>query len=328
MDDVRIGNTLRVVRIRKQLRQADVARRAGVSRETVSRLERGGFGRVPYDTFRAVATALGIRSDIRLRWRGGDLERVMNAAHADLHESIVRHLSTIPGWQWRPEVSFSIYGERGVIDILAWHAATRSLLIIELKTELVDPQELAATMGRRVRLGGRIAEQFGWSVDTVSAWVVFTETRTNHRRVLRHAGLLRAAFPADGHHMRTWLRRPTGRISALSYWTDVAQGTTRRTTGQPKRVRVRSVAVPAPDPSVASTPPHSHGPPRPQRDPRTRRLAAPLATYVLLAGPIRAIAVTAATSVQHRCERGHRSERGQDQAWARIARGTAQRTRS
>ncbi len=127
MDDVRIGNTLRVVRIRKRLRQADVARRAGVSRETVSRLERGGFGRVPHDTLRAMATTLGIRVDIRLRWQGGDLDRVMNAADADLHESLARHLARLPGWQWRPEVSFSIYGERGVIDILAWHAATRSL---------------------------------------------------------------------------------------------------------------------------------------------------------------------------------------------------------
>ena len=70
MDDVRIGNTLRVIRIRKHLRQADVARRAGVQRETVGRLERGGLGRVPHDTFRAVATALGIRVDVRLRWQG------------------------------------------------------------------------------------------------------------------------------------------------------------------------------------------------------------------------------------------------------------------
>jgi hypothetical protein len=56
-----------------------------------------------------------------------------------------------------PDASFSIYGERGVVDIVAWHAASRSLLIIELKTLLVDPQELVATMDRRVRLGGQIA---------------------------------------------------------------------------------------------------------------------------------------------------------------------------
>lgn len=237
MDDVRIGNTLRVIRIRKHLRQADVARRARVQREVVSRLERGGLGRVKYDAFLAVASALGIRADIRLRWQGGDLARVLNAAHAELHEAIVHHLGSLPGWVWQPEVSFSIYGERGVIDVLAWHAQTRSLLVIELKTELIDPQDLAATMDRRVRLGTRIAAQYDWNPASVSAWVVFAETRTNHRRVLRHAGLLRTAFPADGHMMRTWLRRPSGRISALSFWTDVAPGATRRATGQPKRVR-------------------------------------------------------------------------------------------
>jgi transcriptional regulator with XRE-family HTH domain len=237
MDDVRIGNTLRVIRIRKRLRQIDVARRAAVQREVVSRLERGGLGRVRYDTFLAVASALGIRADIRLRWQGGDLERVVNAAHAELHETLVRHLGTLPGWTWRPEVSFAIYGERGVIDILAWHPETRSLLVIELKTELVDPQEIVATMSRRVRLGASIAAELGWRPATVSAWVVVADTRTNHRRVLRHSGLLRTAFPADGHMMRTWLRQPEGRISALSYWTHVGPGAVRRAPGQPKRVR-------------------------------------------------------------------------------------------
>ena len=250
MDDVRIGNTLRVIRIRKSLRQADVARRAGVSRETVSRLERGGFGRVPFDTLRAVATALGIRVDMRLRWQGGDLERVLNEAHALLHEALAGHLSRLPGWTRRPEVSFSIYGERGVIDILAWHAPTRSLLIIELKTELVDPQELVATMDRRTRLARRIAREQGWEPATVSRWVVFTDTRTNHRRVRRHTGLLRAAFPADGHAMRSWLLHPSGAISAISFWTDVGSGAARRAPGQLKRVRVQRATRGASAPSV------------------------------------------------------------------------------
>lgn len=41
MDDIRIGNTLRVIRIRKHLRQEDVGRRARVSRQLVGRLEGG-----------------------------------------------------------------------------------------------------------------------------------------------------------------------------------------------------------------------------------------------------------------------------------------------
>ena len=162
----------------------------------------------------------------------------MNAAHAALHESLARHLGRSAGWTWLPEVSFSIYGERGVIDILAWHAATRCLLIIELKTSIVDPQELVAVMDRRVRLGARIAADHGWRPATVSAWVVVADTRTNHRRVLRHAGLLRTAFPADGHQVRAWLRRPSGSINALSFWTDDRHDDLGRPPGNPRRVRV------------------------------------------------------------------------------------------
>jgi transcriptional regulator with XRE-family HTH domain len=239
MDDVHIGTVLRVIRTRKGLRQSDIAGRAGVRREVVSRLERGGLGRIPLDTCRAIATALEVNLDVRARWRGGDLDRILNEAHADLHESLARHLETLAGWTWRPEVSFSIYGERGVIDILAWHAESRSLLIIELKTAVVDPQGLVESMGRRIRLGPRIAAQFGWQPGTVSAWVVVLDTRTNHRRVQRSSALLRSAFPADGHQMRSWMARPAGSIRCLSFWTDVRPDARRRASGQRVRVRVR-----------------------------------------------------------------------------------------
>ena len=233
-----MGQAVRAVRARKGLRQVDLAERAGVRREVVGRLERGGAGRLPLEAVRGVAAALGIRVDIRLGWPGGDLDWVMNAAHAALHESLARQLGRSAGWTWMPEVSFSIYGERGVIDILAWHAATRSLLIIELKTSIVDPQGLVAVMDRRVRLGVRIAAAQGWQPATVSAWVVVADTRTNHRRVLRHAGLLRTALPADGHQIRAWLRRPSGTIKALSFWTDVPADGLGRPPGHPRRVRV------------------------------------------------------------------------------------------
>jgi transcriptional regulator with XRE-family HTH domain len=237
MDDVRLGNSLRVIRIRKHLRQADVARRAGVRRETVSRLERGAAGRYQLGALRAVATALGADVDIRLRWQGASLDRVTGAAHADLHESVAASLARRPMWICRPEVSFSIWGERGVIDILAWHPESRSLLIIELKTELVDPQELVATMGRRVRLGKEIARGLGWHPASVSAWVIVAESSTNRRRAKHHARLLRAGFPADGHAMRRWLRTPVGAISALSFWSEVRPGTVGRSISQVKRVR-------------------------------------------------------------------------------------------
>jgi transcriptional regulator with XRE-family HTH domain len=237
VDDVAIGNTLRVIRVRRQLRQADVARRAGVRRETVSRLERGGLGRLRVDEYRAIAAALAVRTDIRLRWQGAELDRVVNAAHADLHASVAHYIRELGAWLWHPEVSFSIYGERGVMDILAWHPATRSLLIIELKTEIADPQALAATMDRRMRLGREIARRFGWVPVTVSCWVVVAEGSTNRRHRSRHRTILDRAFPTDGRRMRSWLRRPTGSLSALSFWSDVGVGSVRRSVGQTRRVR-------------------------------------------------------------------------------------------
>ena len=50
-------------------------------------------------------------------------------------------------------MSFSIFGERGVIDVAAWNAEHRALLVIELKTDIVDVNELVGTFDRKVRLG-------------------------------------------------------------------------------------------------------------------------------------------------------------------------------
>ncbi|HET7676281.1 MAG TPA: hypothetical protein VFK38_00350, partial [Candidatus Limnocylindrales bacterium] len=139
-------------------------------------------------------------------------------AHSALHESVARDLGRRGGWVLAPEVSFSMYGERGAIDILAWHPARRALLVIELKTVLVDVQEVVATLDRKRRLAPRIAAERGWEAETVSPWLVLVDRSTNRHRVAAHRATLRAALPADGRVMRGWLRRPTGPIAALSLW--------------------------------------------------------------------------------------------------------------
>jgi hypothetical protein len=139
-------------------------------------------------------------------------------------------------------VSFSIYGERGIIDIVAWHASSRSLLIIELKTTLVDPRELVGTMDKRVRLGKQIGVGREWHARTVSSWVVVADTRTNHCRLREHNGLLRGAFPADGHAINAWLRNPAGSSAALSFWPNVGGSAITGTACQRRRVRKPRVA--------------------------------------------------------------------------------------
>src|SRR5687767_365931 len=123
MDDQRIGQAIRSVRRRGRLRQSDLARLSRVSQSTVSRIERGHFGSVSIDTVRAVGSALDVRLELLARWRAGDLDRLLSSAHSALHESVARSFRARPAWVLRPEISFSIYGERGMIDLVAWHRA-------------------------------------------------------------------------------------------------------------------------------------------------------------------------------------------------------------
>jgi transcriptional regulator with XRE-family HTH domain len=240
MDDMRIGLALRAIRTRKRLRQADIALLAGVSRKAVGAVERGALGQVRVGALRSIASALDVVVDVRVRWNGADLDRLLAAGHAALHEVVGGFGQELPGWESASEVSFAVYGERGVIDILCWHAATRSLLIIELKTALGDPQELVGTMDRRVRLARRIAAERGWEPATVSSWVVFGESPTNRRHVAAHEVLLRGRFPARGAAMRAWLARPAGSIHGLSFFSDAPRANRIGRTVTVRRVRPRA----------------------------------------------------------------------------------------
>ncbi len=234
---MRVAAAFRAVRIRRGLRQSDVAERAGVHRSTVSRVERGHFGSLSLDAVRRIAAALDVRVELLPRWRGSDLDRLLNSAHSALHESVARFFAGLIGWDILPEVSFSIYGERGVIDILAWHAASRSLLVIELKTAIVDVQDLVGMFGRKMRLAARVARERGWEPLTVSGWVMVAGSRTNRRRVAEHATMLRSAFGTDRKTLRGWLLRPAGSVSGLTFWTHAHPGHASRASGTVRRVR-------------------------------------------------------------------------------------------
>lgn len=238
MDDLRVGSVIRAARLRKGWRQQDLAAAAHVARVTISRTERGHVGSLSLDTIRAICAGLDIRLDLAPRWRGGDLDRMLSRRHSALHESVTRALaSAFPTWEISPEVSFSIYGERGVIDLLLWHPGRRALLIIELKTDIVDVGEMLGTLDRKRRLAWKIGAEKGWEPLTVSAWILVAGSRTNQRRVSEFRAMLRSAYPADGRQMRAWLRDPAGSIAALSLWPVSATGG--REIAPRRRVRAR-----------------------------------------------------------------------------------------
>ena len=190
-----------------------------------------------------MAGALDARIDSIVRWRGADLGRLLDARHAGMHESMAGLLGSLDGWQFEPEVSFSIYGERGLIDILAWHPGRRMLLVIELKTEIVEVSGLLGSMDQRRRLAAGIVRRFGWDPVAVSTWVVIAESRTNRRALAAHASVLRAKFPADGRRIRRWLRDPVDRIDALGFLSDRHAVRLGRPVAPTRRVRAGSGRV-------------------------------------------------------------------------------------
>lgn len=226
---------VRAVRVRQRKRQADVARSARVSRTTVGRIEHGLVDTVSLRTLRRVCATLEMRVEVQARTRGADLDRMLSARHSQLAESVIRTpRRDNPDWHFLPEVSFAIWGERGVVDILAWHPGRRALLVIELKTEIVDVGELIGTLDRKRRLGREIAAGYGWDPATVSAWVIVAAGRTNERRIAEFRSTLRAAYPDDGRRTHGWLSRPIGSVAALSIWPAAASGAPR---SAPRRVR-------------------------------------------------------------------------------------------
>jgi transcriptional regulator with XRE-family HTH domain len=220
MEDARVGHALRLVRQRRGWTQRALAGRVGASQGLISMIERGHMDTVSLRILRRVAGALDIRIDLTARWRAGDLDRLLNARHSELHELVARWFADqLPDWVLAPEVSFSVYGERGVIDILAWHERTGSLLVIELKTAIADVNELLGTMDRKKRLAAQVARERGWHAKSVSAWLIVADTRTNRRRLDAHMAVIRNAFPDGTWAVRRWLRRPREAIAAVTVWT-------------------------------------------------------------------------------------------------------------
>jgi transcriptional regulator with XRE-family HTH domain len=237
MDDQRVGASLRTLRLRRRLRQVDASTKAGISRTAAMRIEAGRLEQVRFGDIRRYASALGARFDGSVLWQGADLDRMLNRGHARLHEAMATWLGAVGGWLVVPEVSFAYDRERGVIDIVAWHAASRTVLVIELKTRIVDVNDLMATMDVRRRVASRIARDQGWEPSSVAVWVVVAPGRTNARVLAEHATTLRSKFPADGRAMRRWLARPTGNVAALSFMPQVRLGDLGRDATTPRRVR-------------------------------------------------------------------------------------------
>ena len=209
MDRWRFGRAIRALRLRMGWRQVDLAISAGLSRSVVGRIERGEIQRIAWADLVAICETLGARLELDLRWRGEGLDRLIDEKHALTVAATVRLLKAV-GWETEIEVSFSIYGERGSIDVVGRHPGTGRLAIVEVKASIGDANRTVMTLDRKSRLAPRIAAERGWPCHGVARLLVVADTSTARDRIRRHAEAFRTAFPADGRACVGWLRHPSG----------------------------------------------------------------------------------------------------------------------
>jgi hypothetical protein len=165
---------------------------------------------------------------IRILYQGEGLDRLRDRRHAALIDSLVARLRAA-GWDVATEVSFNHFGERGSIDILAYHPATRTLLVVEVKSVVPDVGGMLATLDRKVRLAPDIALERGWTVDRVGRLLVLPEASTARRRIDDHDATFQNGFPARNVEVNRWLRSPDGAISGLLFLSTAREGSQGRT---------------------------------------------------------------------------------------------------
>jgi transcriptional regulator with XRE-family HTH domain len=236
MDSLRLGRQFRALRLRKGARQEDIGRVAKVSRAVVSRIERGLIDNIPLVTLTRAAAALGATVDVRLRWNGEQLDRLLDEAHARIVDIVVFALRAA-GWEVAVEVSFSKWGERGSIDVFAFHPGTGIVLVIEVKSVVPDNQATLYGLDRKTRLAELLAADRGWACRGVARLLVIGDSATSRRRVARLAATYAVAFPIRGRAVRQWLRNPTVPINGLLFVAYAPRGSAN--SGSAGRQRVR-----------------------------------------------------------------------------------------
>jgi transcriptional regulator with XRE-family HTH domain len=259
MDGLRFGRQFRALRVRLERRQSDVSGDSGLSRSLIAAIDRGQLEGVTVGSLVRAAQALGADVDLRLRWRGEQLDRLLDEAHSALVDAMVARLARL-GWVVDVEVSFSIWGERGSIDVLAFHPAFGSLLVIEVKSVVADTQATLHGLDRKARLAREIAGKRPWQIRHVSRLLVVGASATSRRRIARLGDTYDVALPARGTTVRHWLARPTEPLAGLLFLAiDSQGGASRRSAGRERVRRPRKpIAAPVRDQPRASLSDETH----------------------------------------------------------------------
>jgi transcriptional regulator with XRE-family HTH domain len=173
--------------------QAELARRGHVSAGSVALLETGALN-ATLEMVGRILEPLGIVLDLRflLPFTEG---RQRDRAHAACVAYVQRRLERA-GWSVVREVEIGSQGARGWIDLLALSPDGSHLIVIEVKTVLLDVGQIERTVGWYQRQAVGAARRLGWRPATTTAWLLILMTESNEATVRASRAALAQSFPA------------------------------------------------------------------------------------------------------------------------------------
>lgn len=187
---------------------------------------------------RRIFAALDARWEPTVSWRGGALDRLLDEDHSHLVAATVARLGAV-GWSVDVEVTYSAYGERGSIDVLAARSAIDAVVAVEVKSELMSVEATLRKMDEKARLVRHVLcrDRYGFVPVAVGSLLVLPSTDTSRRRLRASATVLDAGLPARGQAVRRWLVEPQGNLYGVWLLADTNPGSGTEARGGASRVR-------------------------------------------------------------------------------------------
>lgn len=190
-----LGASVRSARLRRRLTQEQLAERAGVSRSSESRIERGLGGGQTLDTWQRVALAVGTPLFVKLQ--RDPLEDVADAGHLAIQELVLR-LGRHAGYSGLFELAARSSEPWRSIDVGLRDDRRHTLVLCECWNSFGDIGAAARSTARKCAEADAFATAIWGNTPyrVASCWVV-RDTNRNRALVRRYPEVFAARFPGS-----------------------------------------------------------------------------------------------------------------------------------
>jgi transcriptional regulator with XRE-family HTH domain len=202
-----IGSTIRSTRRARGWSQRRLAAEAGISQAMICAIERLRIPDLPVATAAQVLKALDVTIELIMTPPRVLATATRDDAHARCVAYVARQLERA-GFVVMTEVEIGGGRWLGFADVLAYHPMEHVLLVIEVKTEIVDVGEIDRAMGLYERGAWDAARRIGWRPRAVTGMLLVLATRENDVVLAEHRPLFDRSFRRRSKHLNALVREP------------------------------------------------------------------------------------------------------------------------